>query len=57
MGRVMAIRSAEDFLRRFAWEADDITVRDPSGKIIDISKKPDEPTTGKDVNPKPPKKK
>ena len=53
----MAIRSAEDLAKRFGWEASDITVRDPSGKIIDISKKPDEPTTGKDVNPKVPEKK
>ena len=48
----MAIRSAEDLAKRFGWEASDITVRDPSGKIIDISKKPDEPMSGKDVNPK-----
>ena len=50
----MAIRSRKEFAKRFGWEASDIMVRDPSGKIIDISKKPDEPTTGKDVNPKVP---
>jgi len=53
----MAIRSRKEFAKRFGWEAEDITVRDPSGKIIDISKKPDEPMTGKDVNPKPPEEK
>ncbi len=53
----MAIRSRKEFAERFGWEAEDITVRDPSGKIIDISKNPDEPMTGKDVNSKPPEKK
>ncbi len=54
----MAIRSAEDLAKRFGWEAEDITVRDPSGKIIDISKKPEEKEpTGQDVVPKPPEKK
>ena len=54
----MAIRSRKEFAERFGWEAEDITVRDPSGKIIDISKKPEEKEpTGQDVVPKPPEKK
>ena len=50
-------RSAKDLAERFGWEAEDITVRNPAGEIVDISKKPDEPMTGKDVNPKPPEEK
>ncbi len=43
---------------RFEWNAEDITVRDSSGKLVDISKKPvEEPTPGKDVNPKVPEEK
>ena len=53
----MAIRSAEDLAKRFGWEAEDITVTRPGGEIVDISKKPDEPMTGKDVNPKVPEEK
>ena len=54
----MAIRSAEDLAKRFAWEADDITVTRPGGEIVDISKKPEEKEpTGKDVVPKPPEEK
>ncbi len=48
----MAERSKVDFDKRFGWDADDITVTGPDGKVKDISKKDDdEPTTGKDVNP------
>ena len=48
-------RSADDFARRFGWEAEDITVRNPSGKIVDISKTPEEKgPTNRDVVPKPP---
>ena len=51
-------RNAKDFASRFVWEADDITVRNPAGEIVDISKNPDEkPTMGKDVNPKVPEEK
>ncbi|MCH9049593.1 MAG: hypothetical protein IIA72_00670 [Proteobacteria bacterium] len=43
-------RSAEDFAKRFGWEADDITVTGPGGEIVDISKKPEEKEpTGKDI--------
>ena len=43
---------------RFEWNAEDITVRDSSGKLVDISKKPvEEPTPGKDVNPNVPEEK
>ena len=50
------VRNREDLKKRFAWEADDITVTRPGGEIVDIAKKPPEdPTTGKDVNPKVPK--
>ena len=57
IGKVMAIRSPEDFARRFGWESADITVTRPGGEIVDISKKPDEPTTGRGVVPKPPEEK
>ena len=51
-------RNAKDFASRFGWEADDITVRNPAGEIVDIAKKPPEdPTPGKDVNPKVPEEK
>ena len=52
----MAIRSRKEFAKRFGWEAEDITVRDPSGKIIGISKKPEEKEPTGDVAPKPPDK-
>ena len=52
------VRSEEELRKRFVWEADDITVRNPGGEIVDIAKKPpEEPTTGKDVNPKVPEEK
>ncbi|MCH8197239.1 MAG: hypothetical protein IH904_04065 [Proteobacteria bacterium] len=52
------VRSEEELRKRFGWEADDITVRNPAGEIVDIAKKPpEEPTTGKDVNPKVPEEK
>ena len=48
-------RNAEDFARRFGWETEDITVRNPAGEVIDISKKPEEKeSTNRDVVPKPP---
>ena len=48
-------RSEEELRKRFGWEADDITVRNPAGEIVDIAKKPpEEPITRKDVNPKVP---
>ena len=51
-------RSAKDLAKRFGWEAEDITVRNPAGEIVDISKKPEEKEpTGKDVVPRPPEEK
>ena len=51
-------RSEEELRKRFGWEADDITVTRPGGEIVDIAKKPpEEPTSGKDVNPKVPEEK
>ena len=48
-------RSEEELRKRFGWEADDITVRNPAGEIVDIAKKPpEEPIAGKDVKPKVP---
>ena len=51
-------RSAKDLAERFGWEAEDITVRNPAGEIVDISKKPEEmEPTGKDVVPRSPEEK